>query len=260
MGDTGRRGNDALPRAVADLVDVIAALPGAVSVVLGGSRASGTNDASSDWDLGVYYRGAIDLTALAQHGEVHPPGSWGRLMNGGAWLRSGDEKVDVLLRDLDAVDHWSDRAARGEFEIDALLGYVAGAPTYLLTAELASCRVLRGDLRVPSFPAALADAAPRKWRYCRSFSLDHARMHARRGDVVGTIGQAAKAALEEAHARLCERSEWTCNEKRMLETAGLAHACECFAAAPTEPAQLLRWVDDVGVVLGAADDGAQTWR
>jgi len=62
------------------------ALRGAEAVVLGGSRVTGSHKLSSDWDLGVYYRGAIDLTALAAFGTVFPPGSWGRIMNGGAWL------------------------------------------------------------------------------------------------------------------------------------------------------------------------------
>jgi hypothetical protein len=61
-------------------------LPGAVAVVLGGSRALGVSDEGSDSDLGLYYRGAIDLTA---RGVVNPLGSWGRVMNGGAWLRCG---------------------------------------------------------------------------------------------------------------------------------------------------------------------------
>jgi len=34
------------------------------------------------------------------------PGSWGRLMNGGAWLKIG-ERIDVLLRDLTVVEHSS---------------------------------------------------------------------------------------------------------------------------------------------------------
>src|SRR5262245_48244224 len=96
-----------LPQPIAELVDVLAAMPGAVAVVLGGSRALAFSDAGSDWDLGLYYRGAIDLTALAARGVVYPPGSWGRLMNGGAWLRGGDYKIDVILRDLDVVEHWS---------------------------------------------------------------------------------------------------------------------------------------------------------
>src|SRR5580765_7991782 len=128
-----------LPLPVAELVDVLAAMPGAVAVVLGGSRVLGSSDAGSDWDLGLYYRGKIDLAALEARGVVYPPGSWGRLMNGGAWLRCGGEKVDVILRDLDIVDHWTRRAEAGEFEVDALLGYGAGIPTYTLSAELASC-------------------------------------------------------------------------------------------------------------------------
>src|SRR6266487_798006 len=135
-----------LPQTVAELVDLIASMPSAVAVVLGGSRALASNDAGSDWDLGLYYRGAIDLTSLSARGEVYPPGSWGRVMNGGAWLRCGGEKVDVLLRDLDVVDHWARRAEKGEFEVDSLLGYLAGIPTYMLSAELASYRLLHGDL------------------------------------------------------------------------------------------------------------------
>jgi hypothetical protein len=37
-------------------------------------------------------------------------------------------------------------------------------------------------------------------------------MHARRGNIAGATGQAAAAVMEEAHAILCERSQWVCNE------------------------------------------------
>lgn len=250
-----------LPYGVADLADVLAGMRGTVAVVLGGSRASGTHDAVSDWDLGLYYRGAIDLGPLAACGVVHPPGSWGRLMNGGAWLHVGDAKVDVLLRDLDAVEHWRERAERGEFEIDALLGYLAGAPTYLLAAELASCRVLHGSMPgVRPFPERLAADAPARWRFCRSFSLDYARMHARRGDVAATLGQATKAALEEAHAVLCARREWVCNEKGMLAKAGLARLHAVFASVPAAPSGLVPWVGRVADEIGVPADEAQPWR
>src|SRR5262245_56796039 len=192
-----------LPNSVTELVDVLAAMSGAVAIVLGGSHALGSGDVGSDWDLGLYYRGTIDLAALSAWGTVHPPGAWGRLMNGGAWLCCGSEKVDVILRDLDVVEHWARRAEQGVFEVDPLLGYLAGIPTYVLSAELASCRVLRGDLPAAPYPPKLAAAAPPWWRFRRSFSLDYARTHARRGDRVGATGQAAKAVMEEAHAVLC---------------------------------------------------------
>jgi len=78
----------------------------------------------------VYYRGTIELDALAPYGEVHPPGAWGRIMNGGAWFRLGDTEVDVILRDLDVAEHWTEQATQGVFELDALLGYLAGVPNH----------------------------------------------------------------------------------------------------------------------------------
>jgi hypothetical protein len=249
-----------LPQPVAELVEVLAAMPGAVAIVLGGSRALKSNDAGSDWDLGLYYRGSIDLTALAAHGTVFPPGSWGRLMNGGAWLRCGGEKVDVILRDLNVVEHWTQRAENGEFERDALLGYLAGIPTYSLTAELASCRPLRGDVQAIPFPPKLVAAAPPVWRFCRSFSLDYARMHARRGNLAGATGQAAAAVMEESHAILCERGQWVCNEKRLIETASLTGLHALFAQVPIESASLVHWVDLVADRLGVPKGEQTPWK
>lgn len=235
----------AIPQQVTELVDVLTAMPGAIAVVLGGSRAVRSDDEESDWDLGVYYRGEIDLTALSARGTVFPPGSWGRVMNGGAWLQCGGQKVDVILRDLDVVEYWTRRAEEGEFERDALLGYLAGIPTYTLSAELASCLPLCGNVEAVPFPPRLAAAAPEVWRFCRSFSLDYARMHARRGNVAGVAGQAAAAVMEEAHAISCERGEWVCNEKRLIEVAGFSSLNPLFAEIPIEREHLLQWVDRV---------------
>jgi hypothetical protein len=233
----------AFPQPVTDLVDVLTAMTGTMAVVLGGSRAVRTDDEGSDWDLGVYYRGKIDLTALSALGTVFPPGSWGRVMNGGAWLECDGVKVDVILRDLEVVEYWTRRAQEGEFDRDALLGYLAGIPTYTLTAELASCLPLHGNVDAVPFPPKLAEAAPQVWRFCRSFSLDYARMHARRGNVGGVAGQTAAAVMEEAHAIACERGEWVCNEKRLIETAGLSSVNTLFAEIPIERERLLQWVD-----------------
>ncbi|MBL8984984.1 MAG: nucleotidyltransferase domain-containing protein [Gemmatimonadetes bacterium] len=242
-----------LPTSVTEVIEIVGALPGVVAVVLGGSRALGTSDPGTDWDLGLYYRSTIDLSPLAAFGTIHPPGSWGRIMNGGAWLTRGSERIDVLLRDLDVVDHWTRLAERGQFERDALLGYLAGIPTYVLTAELASGQTLAGALPPPPrFPARLAEAAPPVWRFCRSFSLDYARIHARRGNVAGAVGQAAAAAMEEAHAILCERGEWICNEKRLLAAAGLGSIQGLFPEAPAEPEALVGWVDRIAAALQGA--------
>lgn len=222
----------------------LSAARGVVAVALGGSRAQGTERSDSDWDLGVFYRGELDLSAIEQHGTVYPPGSWGRIMNGGAWLTIDGTRVDVLLRDLDAVEHWSARAERGEFEIDALLGYVAGVPTYSLLAERALSRPLHGPWPDNlQYPHALAEQAPTRWRFNAQFALDYAVKHASRGDRVAAVSMAGRAVIEEAHARLCEQRRWVLNEKNIVQVAGLAALQAHFAASPSEPQQLVEWVE-----------------
>jgi hypothetical protein len=239
-----------LPAEIRDLVDVLASMSGAVAVVLGGSRALGTPTPRSDWDLGVYYRGKLDTAALAHFGVVHPPGSWGRVMNGGAWLTIANAKVDVLFRDLDVVEHWSGRASEGEFEVDALLGYLAGVPTYSLLAERAVAVPLRRALPdAGAYPRKLKETGLSRWHYHCQFSFEHARMRAERGDVTGTAGHVAKALAEEAHARLCRRGQWVLNEKGILEAANLHQAHGWFAAIPTTSDALVQWVATVRAAL-----------
>jgi hypothetical protein len=105
----------------------------------------------------------------------------------------------------------------------------------------------------------LAAAAPPYWRLCRSFSLDYARAHAWRSNFVGAAGQAARAVLEEANAVLCETSRWVCNEKRLIEAAGLTGVQLLFAAIPNEPAALVQWVDHLAGQLGVPDGEVMPW-
>ena len=159
-----------VPACLAPLLDDLEAIPGVRAVVLGGSRALGREDGGSDWDIGVYYQGPIDLRALGRWGEFHPPGAWGRIMNGGAWLLIDRLKVDVLLRDVDVVDRWADSARRGHFEIDLLLGYLAGRPTASSPSGAwpASCEALSrtpvsspsGSRRLLSSDGAFTGASP----------------------------------------------------------------------------------------------------
>src|SRR5262249_26944823 len=143
--------------------------------------------------------------------------------------------------------------------VDHSVGFVGGSPPYLLAAELGSCRVLWGSLPAAPFPAKLAAAAPPCWRFFRSCSLDYARVHARRGNFVGAAGQAARAVLEEAHAVLCEKGQWVCNEKRLIEAAGLTRVQPLFGQIPSEPAGLVRWVDLVAGRLGVPAGEVMPW-
>jgi Nucleotidyltransferase domain len=242
-----------LPDAIAELCALLAPIKGVEAVVIGGSRAAGTADAASDWDIGLYYRGDIDLRPLTIYGEVHPPGSWGRIMNGGAWLSFRGIKVDVLLRDIDIVSYWVAQARRGLYEVDALLGYLAGVPTYCLMAELALNRPWHGRLaKAGHYPEKLAQVGERRWRLHAEFSLEHARMRADRGDIIGTAGQAAKAVIETAHALACARHRWVLNEKKLIDGSGLEGLHAWFSDIPARSPQLLIWLDGLRIALKRA--------
>lgn len=209
-------------------------------MVLGGSRASGTHRPDSDWDLGVYYRRSQrtldpeDLRAVGHEGYVSEVGEWGPIMNGGAWLTIAATPVDVLYRDLDTVERGLADAEQGRFEILTQNGYIVGAPTYLPVGELAIAQPVTGNLRRPSFPEALAEAAPQRWRGNARVALMFATTYAHTGDIACCIGMLVEATLCEAHARMTERREWVLNEKGLVERAGLSEVQEALARAAVE--------------------------
>ena len=245
-----------LPAPVATLAADLAGLPGAVAVVLGGSRATATHRPDSDWDLGVYYRASQrpldpgDVRRLGQRGHVSELGEWGPIVNGGAWLTVDDTPVDVLYRDLDTVEVWLGEAQEGRFEVLSQNGYIAGAPTYLPVGELALCRPIAGELPRPGFPEPLAASAATRWGGRAQVSLMFAQAHADAGDVVPCAGMLAQATLCMAHARLAARREWVLNEKRLVRRAGLEDLEATLAGPGATPTELAASVAAVSTALG----------
>jgi Nucleotidyltransferase domain len=237
-----------------ELAERLRDLPGVVAVTLGGSRATGeTAREGSDWDFGLYYRDRIsaeDVRALGFEGEVVKPGAWGRLVNGGARLTVDGQRVDLLYRELDAVEHWLAEAEAGRYEVDRVDGYVAGMATYVLAGELAVAEVLAGQLPRPAFGEPLRESAPPRWRASAAFSLGVAAPIAERGDVATCVGLLTKAAIEAAQARLAERGEWALNEKGIARRAGVGRRAESILAAPGDRAfELGRSVELMRVAL-----------
>lgn len=226
----------------------VAALPGVEAVMLGGSRATGRHQDSSDWDFAFYYRGTFDPACLRGRwpGEVSDVGGWGGgVFNGGAWLTVDDRKVDLHYRDLDDLDLRWEQAQRGEFAKQLLLFHVAGVPTYHPVAEVASGRVLVGQLPHVHFPDALAEAATQRWHVDAVFSLGYAYAAVLAGDEAVALANLARGLIEEAHSRLAARREWLLNEKRAAERAGLADLAR-RAAGGELPAAIEQARDAIG--------------
>jgi len=110
------------------LVVALSGVPGVEAIALGGSRARGTAVATSDYDVGLYYRAnrPIDVAALGQvaaalddrgaEASVTPIGGWGPWIDGGGWLLVGGVHVDLLYRDLDRVAAAIDEAHAGKVD------------------------------------------------------------------------------------------------------------------------------------------------
>ncbi|MER5555230.1 nucleotidyltransferase domain-containing protein [Streptomyces sp. NPDC002793] len=244
--------------AVAAMASRLVRLSGVEAVTLGGSRARGTHRPDSDWDLGVYYRGAPDLaalTALASEvqgapAEVAGPGDWGIWVNGGAWLTVDGVAVDWILRDLDRVEAvWSDCRA-GRFEVgiqpghplgfwspcyvgEVALGQVVEDPSGGLTALRKAMRVYPDPLR-----RALTDTA---WE--ADFSVAAARKSASSGDTLHVALCLSKAFGVLAQALHAHHRVWCLNEKGALASA---------AALPATPAGFADRVSEALRGLGPA--------
>ncbi|MFF3258146.1 nucleotidyltransferase domain-containing protein [Streptomyces sp. NPDC002932] len=246
------------------MAERLVAVPGIHAIALGGSRARGTHRPDSDWDLGLYYRGALDLAALSALAqevqgspvEVAGPGGWGPWVNGGAWLRVDGTPVDWILRDLDRVEAvWSD-CREGRYEVGVQPGHPLGfwSPAYpgevALSHVLADTRDELTKLRAETldYPEplrkALADAA---WE--ADFSVVSARKSAPSGDrlhVSLCLSRAFGILAQSLHAH---HRTWCLNEKGALAAA---------AALPDTPAgfaeragEALRGLDAAAVETAA---------
>ncbi len=235
----------------------LAALPRVEAVALGGSRATGTHSPGSDWDFAVYYRGAFSpehVRDLGWPGEVSEIGGWGGgVFNGGAWLEVRGRRVDVHYRDLDEVGRVLADAERGRFEVERLLFYLAGVPTYVLLAELAVNRVLHGELPRPGYPDALRRSASRRWWAEARHTLGYARgAYAERGMPTETAGAVATAACQAAHGVLAARGEWVTNEKTLLSRAGLREVDGLLGGLTADARSLTSAVDAASALLERA--------
>lgn len=238
--------------------DRLAALPGVRAVALGGSRAQGTHRPDSDWDMAVYYRGSFDpddLRAVGWEGEVSDIGGWGGgVFNGGAWLTVDGRRVDVHYRDLDVVEHELAEAEAGRFRVEPLMFHLAGIPTYLLVAEVAVNKVLRGELPRPTaYPQALRESAPPRWYGTATATLAYAKAgHAPKGALTQVAGAVAVAATCTAHAVLAARGEWVTNEKGLVHRAGLRRVDDVIAGMRATPESLVTAVTDAEALFEAS--------
>jgi hypothetical protein len=234
----------AVPARVLDMTGRLAEIPGVVGVVLGGSRAIGAHRPDSDVDLGLYYRGSLDVAALrAFAAEVASEllglseiGGWGPWVNGGAWLVVDDTRVDWIYRDVDRVAALWAECRAGRYQVGVQAGHPLGYYSHVYPGEVALCQVLAdptGELtrlraETQRYPAALADAlVAATWE--PDLLLYGASSHgAAEADAFFTAGCLFRAIGVIAQALHGHHRRWVTTEKRLIDAAGR------LAAAPPD--------------------------
>jgi hypothetical protein len=170
-------------------------VPGIRAIVLGGSRARGTANAHSDYDIGLYYEaddpidvGLLSATAaaLADSGpvaNVTQIGGWGPWINGGGWLTVDGNRVDLLYRDLGRVRSAIEECRAGRVERHYQPGHPHAFVSTIYMGEIACCRVLWGasgiletlkQQTIP-YPPQLRQSLMRTFLWEARFAVENAR-------------------------------------------------------------------------------------
>ena len=236
------------PRLLNRLTDALSAVAGVRAIVLGGSRARGTANERSDYDIGLYYGAAAPLDIAVLRGavatlddrgtaaEITGIGGWGPWINGGGWLTIGGTRVDLLYRDLARVRAVVDECRAGEVGCYFQPGHPHGFVTAIYAGEIAVCVPLAdsyGDIAklkalTTPYPDVLRQALTKKFIWEAEFALDNAR-HGRAGDDVNYVNGCCFRAIASLCQVLCAvNGEYLLNEK------GAVAFCDRLARRPKD--------------------------
>ena len=224
----------------AEIVDRLAAVDGVVGVVLGGSRARGTNSPASDYDFGVYYEAdRLDLSALGRVARelddehrsdlIAPPGGWGNWVNGGGWLVVDGRPVDIILRDIARVELAVADCQAGRVHMHYQTGHPHAYVNVMYAGELAIAKNLRDDsgrlrelqAKTVPYPPETKKALIHFFGFEAGFSLMLARASADGRDDFYVMAHIARALACLNQVLFAVNEEYCINEKnavRMIDS------------------------------------------
>ncbi|MFG1674406.1 nucleotidyltransferase domain-containing protein [Micromonospora sp. NPDC049282] len=270
MGDTAQD-------AILDRIrDALSQVSGVAGLALGGSRARGTADPTSDVDVGVYYH-RHDRPDIAELGAAFARvddgdgaactgyGEWGPWINGGGWLMVDGVKTDVLLREIDRVRAVVEACAAGRPEIHYQVGHPHGFCTVIYAGEVHhnvpfhDPQGVLAELRslTDPYPEPLAKALIGQFGWESQFALDTAATAAGRGDVAYVAGCAYRSVACLSQVLFAAAGRYLLNEKGAVAEAASfpstpagfrAGVEEALGALTAEPAGLKRSLALLGAV------------
>ncbi|MCY9698265.1 nucleotidyltransferase domain-containing protein [Paenibacillus alginolyticus] len=223
-------------------------IPGIKAVVLGGSRACGTETSESDIDIGLYYQSGypIDTEALEslasalddehRNGLITPIGGWGPWINGGGWLKMGGYSMDLLYRDAEIVTGVITDCRKGRIDIHYQPGHPHGFCTSIYMGEAAYCRplwdpdglVAEMKTLTDPYPDPLRQATIAKFMWEADFSVSNAKKAWSRKDVSYAAGHLFRT------VSCLTQVLFACNGVYLLNEKGAVAQCSRFQLAPSD--------------------------
>lgn len=211
-------------------------VPGIVGIVLGGSRARGTNLPDADIDIGIYYdeaagfdtrevrKAAARLDDEGRENLVTGLGEWGPWINGGGWLVVGGYHVDFIFRDINRVAKVIDECLHGKVTAHYHTGHPHAYLNVMYMGELAVCKILyeqeckisRLKAKTRPYPKPLKDAITGYFLFEASFSLMFAADYADKDDVSYVMGHCFRTISCLNQVLFAINEQYCINEKKAV--------------------------------------------
>ena len=224
---------------LSQIVPILAHVPGVAGIVLGGSRARGSANPMSDYDVGLYYgpdvaldteclldvaRTLVDDPAAA---AVTPVGGWGPRIVGGGWLSIKGHKVDLLYRGVASVRGAIADCRAGRISMDYQPGHPHGFCSAIWMGEVSLCRSLYdpggviAELKAATlpYPDTLREALLSTFLWEVLFSIENAEIAVSGGDQNHIAGCVHRALCCMGQALFAINRRYLINEKGALAEA-----------------------------------------
>ena len=210
---------------------------GVIGVVIGGSRARGTNHQDSDIDIGIYYDESegfnvtdVDKIATKLDDEnrknlVSSLGEWGPWVNAGGWLTVQGYHVDFILRDIKRVSKVIDDCLNGKISSNYQTGHPHAYLNAMYMGEIAICKVLDdpknkiSELKAKTipYPENLKNAIIGWYMFEASFSLMVAKSSIDKDDISYVCGHCFRSISSLNQVLFALNNEYCINEKKAVK-------------------------------------------
>ncbi len=182
-------------------------IDGVKAIVLGGSYATGRATANSDLDIGIYYSedNPFSLDKIKSIAEKYSDNEvptvtdfyeWGPWINGGAWIRTVNGKVDFLYKNIEQIVKTTENAKNGILENHFEQQPPYGFSSLIFLAETFYNKPLHDpeDIiynlkkNIEQYPQKLKQSVVQQSLWSAEFTIWQARDFASKVDIYCTVG------------------------------------------------------------------------